>query len=179
MKKKSAVRKLCLLSMLTAITVILAIYATFRVGNQIKIAMKFVTVFITGAVFGPLAAGIVAAVSDVLNAVLVPVGPLLPQITAVEFLYGVIFGLAFYKAKNNKAYYLRAFLCSLAQFLISITLMSYILTRVGYFPSFYAAVTIRMPAALLTFAVHMAAICALEKAVFALKTKEGKNFERY
>jgi len=177
--KHNTVRRLCLLSVLTAITVILAIYATFRVGNQIKIALKFITVFITGAVFGPLPAGLVAAVSDILNAVLVPVGPPLPEITFVEFIYGVIFGLFFYKAKNNRTYYIRGAVCSVLQFLISITAMSFILTRVGYFPSFYTAVIIRMPAAVLTAAVHMAAICVLRKTVFALKLKEGKNLERY
>ena len=55
------------------------------------------SVFLTGTIFGPVAGGVVAAVADVLNSVLFPVGPPLPQITAVEFMCGVIYGLCFYK----------------------------------------------------------------------------------
>lgn len=175
MKKRFSTRKLCLLALCTAITVILAIYATFRIGNQIKIPLKFITVFMTGALFGPLHAGVVAAAADILNAVLVPVGPPLPQITAVEFLYGVIYGAFFYKAADNKFYYLRTLLCCLIQFAISITLMSKILTDVGYFSGFYAALIIRMPAAVVTFLLHMAVLCVLRKVIFRIKdyiTKE-------
>ncbi len=175
MKKRFSTRKLCLLAVFTAITVILAIYATFRIGNQIKIPLKFITVFMTGAIFGAIPAGIVAALADILNAVLVPVGPWLPQITAVEFLYGVIYGAFFYKAADNKFYYLRTLLCCLIQFGVSITLMSKILTDVGYFSSFYAALIIRMPAAIVTFLMHMAVLCALKKIIFRMKnyfTKE-------
>ena len=102
--KNFTVKKTATLGILIAITVLLAIYMTFRVGNQIKIPMKFITIFITGALYGPLSAGIVAAISDLLNAFLVPVGPPLLQITLIEFIGGVVFGLFFYKTKNNKRY---------------------------------------------------------------------------
>lgn len=174
-KQKFTTRKICLLGVFAAITSILGIFATFRIGNQIKIPLKFITVFMTGAIFGPVSGGLVAAIADVLNAVLVPVGPIMPQITAVEFLYGVIYGALFYKAKENYLYYIRATVCCLLQFVISITLMSWILTSVGYFSSFAAAVAIRMPAALVTLALHMIVTCIGRKSVFRLKkfiTKE-------
>lgn len=169
MKKNITTRKICLLGVLAAITAILGIFATFRIGNQIKIPLKFVTVFITGALFGPISGGLVAAIADVLNAVLVPVGPIMPQITAVEFLYGVIFGAFFHKSKDNAFYYLRAVLCCLLQAGISITLMSKILTDIGYFSSFDAALAIRMPAALATLALHLIVICGGRKLIFRLR----------
>ena len=175
MKRKFTTRKICLLGVLAAITAVLGIFATFRIGNQIKIPLKFITVFMTGAIFGPVSGGAVAAVADVLNAVLVPVGPIMPQITAVEFLYGVIYGAFFYKAVENHWYYLRAALCCILQFVISITLMSWILTGIGYFSSFSAAIAIRMPAALVTLALHMFVMCGGRKLIFRLKdfiTKE-------
>ena len=175
MKKRFSTRKLCLLALFTAITVILAIYATFRIGNQIKIPLKFITVFMTGAIFGVIPAGVVAALADILNALLVPVGPPLPQITAVEFLYGIIYGVFFYRALDNKFYYLRALLCCLIQFGISMALMSKILTDVGYFSSFYAALVIRFPAAVITFLLHMAVLCALKKVIFRIKNYISKE----
>ena len=168
---KITTHKLCALALLTAATVILSIFGTFRVGNQIKIPLKFLTVFLTGALYGPIAGGLVGAAGDILNAVLVPVGPLLPQITAVEFLYGAIFGLFFFKAENNGVYYIRAAVCSLLQFLIGITVTTYILVDVGYFSSFGAAVIIRLPAAIATLAMHIFCICIMKKLIFAGKRR--------
>ena len=176
MRQKFNTRKICLLGVLAAITAILGIFATFRIGNQIKIPLKFITVFITGSLFGPVSAGVVALIADVLNAILVPVGPIMPQISAVEFLYGFIYGAFFYKAKDNHAYYLRAVLCCLLQAVISITLMSKILTDIGYFSSFGAAVAIRMSAVLVTLALHLIVTCGGKKFIFSLKRfilKEG------
>ena len=169
--KKFTVKKTATLGIIIAITVLLAIYMTFRVGNQIKIPMKFITIFITGALFGPISAGIVAAIADLLNAFLVPVGPPLLQITIIEFIGGVIFGLFFYKAKNNKFYYLRALLCSLCQFLIGLFITTNVLVGVGYFADFKSAVIIRIGALLLTFAIQMAVLCLSKKFVFILKNR--------
>ncbi len=159
--EKLTVRKLCILAMLTALTVVLAIYCTLRIGNAIKIPFKFVTVFITAVMFGPVWGGVVAGLGDILNALLVPVGPPLLQITAVEFLYGVIFGLFYYR--KSSSYYLRTFLCALVLTLIDITLVSYLLTGVGYFPDFSAAVTIRFTASAIKFAMYIIVCVALKK----------------
>lgn len=169
--KKFTVKKTATLGIIIAITVLLAIYMTFRVGNQIKIPMKFITIFITGALFGPISAGIVAAIADLLNAFLVPVGPPLLQITIIEFIGGVVFGLFFYKAKNNKFYYLRALLCSLCQFLIGLFITTNVLVGVGYFADFKSAVIIRIGALLLTFVIQMAVLCLSKKFVFILKNR--------
>ena len=165
---------MCILAILTALSLILALCATFRVGNQIKISFKFIPVFIAGALYGPVAAGLAAAAGDIINTFLIPVGPWLPQITAIEFIYGALFGLFFYNAKPNRAYYVRALLCALTTFFISITVMTYILVNVGYLPSFWAGAAIRLPAVLLTAAVHIAVCSALRRVVFSLKEREAR-----
>ena len=176
--KKISTKKLCLLAIFTAITVILGVYATFRIGNQIKIPTKFIAVFMTGAIFGPIAGGLVGAVADILNSVLVPVGPPLPQITAVEFMCGVIYGLCFYGVKDNKMYYLRVGLCAFLQFAIGMTIMSKILTDVGYFANFQAACTVRFIPALLSFVLQVVVMCVLKKFIFRIKdyiAKDGRQ----
>ena len=155
--------------MLTALTVILAVFCTFRIGNAIKIPFKFVTVFITAAVYGPVWGGVVGALGDFLNSVLFPVGAPLPQITAVEFLYGVIFGLFFYK-KKGKGYYINSVICAFILTIIDLTLMSYILTSVGYFASFSVAVSIRFTASVVKFFMYII--------VFILLKKYLTSFER-
>ena len=177
-KKKITTKELCLFAVFTAITAILGIYATFRIGNQIKIPTKFISVFFTGVIFGPVAGGVVGAIADVLNSVLFPVGPPLPQITAVEFLCGVVFGLCFYKAKDNKMYYVRAAICGVLQFVVSMTIMSKILADVGYFPNFLTACSVRVIPAVVLLAVQIAVMCIAKKFVFRLKDftkKDGRQ----
>lgn len=166
MKKRISTRKMCLLGLFAAITVILGMFATIRVGNLIKIPFKFITVFVVGAIYGPLSAGIVAAIADFFEALKLGVNPL---ITMVEFLGGVIFGLCFYKAKPNYAYYIRALVCALLQFTISFTLMSLILKFMGIYPTFWSAVWTRMPAMAILFVCHMLVMCGGKRMIFNLK----------
>lgn len=166
------------MGILAAITVVLALCATFRVGTQMKLSLKFISVFISGAVLGPIPAMLIAGVSDIANAFIMPVGPWLWQITLTELLVGYIFGLFFKKAKNNAFFYLRAFLCSLVQALISLFLVTWVLVKLGIMPAFKAAVIIRLPQAVLIFVVYFAVMCLLKKIVFVLKSKEGTYNEK-
>lgn len=158
--EKLNAKKLCILAMLTALTVVLAVYGTFRIGNLIKIPTKFIVVWITAAIFGPVWGGVVAAIGDILNSFLMPVGPWLVQITAVEFLCGFVFGLFFYKRETR--YLLRTVLCALVLTALDIILMSLLLTQVGYFPSFTAAVGIRALASGIKCALYIA-VCLIFK----------------
>lgn len=172
--EKLSVKKMCLLAMLTAVTVVLAIYCTLRVGNAIKIPLKFISVFITAALYGPVWGGVVGALGDILNSFLVPVGPPLPQITAVEFLYGFIFGLFFYKKYEKKSYFLNTVICAVILTVIDIILMSYILTGVGYFPSFSASVSVRFTASLIKFVLYVIVCVILKKYLKAFERIIGK-----
>ena len=177
-KKKITTREICLFAVFTAITTILGIYATFRIGNQIKIPTKFISVFFTGVIFGPVAGGFVGAIADFLNSVLMPVGAPLPQITAVEFLCGVVYGLCFYKAKDNNMYYVRAAICGVLQFVISMTIMSKILADVGYFPNFWTACSVRVIPAVVLMVVQVMTMCVTKKFIFRLKKYITKDDRR-
>lgn len=176
MKEKLTTRKICILGLLTALTVILGMFATFRVGSLIKIPFKFITVFIVGFIYGPLSAGIVAAIADFLEALRLGVNPF---ITMVEFLGGVIFGICFYKAKENRAYYIRAVICALLQFIMSFTVMSFILEKMGIYASFRAAVLMRLPAMIILFALHLIVMCGGRKLVFRFKKQIMGSFKDY
>lgn len=157
---------MCILGLLTAITVILGVFATFRVGSLIKVPMKFISVFIVGVIYGPLSSGIVAATADFIEALRIGVNPL---ITLVEFVCGFIFGACFFNVKDNRGYYIRALICAFLQFLISFTIMSEILTSMGIYASFRSAVWMRLPAMIILFALHMLVMCGGKKLVFRLK----------
>ena len=159
--RRYGLREMCVMALLTAITVLLAIYATFRVGNAIKVPMKFVSVFVTGVFFGPLPAALVGFLGDILNAFLVPVGPPLPQISLIEFISGFIYGLCFYKrTKFSRAYVAAVIFCVLAQGLLDIFVTSFALYGVGYFPSYTVAMTVRFPATILKGVIQSVVLAA-------------------
>ena len=137
-----------------------------------KIPMKFITVFITGVLYGPFAAGSVAAIADLIEASKMGINPM---ITVVEFLCGFVFGLCFYKAKNNKKYYLRVVICSTLQFLIAVFVMSNILAHMGIYAGFKSAVLMRMPQMIILFVIHTVVMCAGKRLVFQLKEFVSKE----
>ncbi len=159
-KKEFAIKRLSILAMLVAITVILAVFCTIRIGNAIKIPLKFITVFITAALYGPICGGVVGALGDILNSFLVPIGIPLPQITIVEFIYGVIMGLFFYK---RQGVYINTVICSVILTLLDIFVVSYILTSVGYFPSVSVAISMRIIASLIKFLIYILVFPILKK----------------
>ena len=157
--QKLSLKELCAVSMLMAITAILAIYCTFRIGNQIKIPLKFISVFIAGFFFGPWIGGLCGAVGDILNILLVPVGTPLPALTVLEFVSGFIYGALFYRQKAFGAgYVIRCTICALLQFSIDMFLSSAVLIHAGIFPSFAIAFPVRLPAGIIKAALCFAVL---------------------
>ena len=62
----SKIKKLCTVSMLIAVSVVLGAYLTVRIGGGIKITFKFVTVFMSAYLFGPIVGGLVGLLSDII-----------------------------------------------------------------------------------------------------------------
>ena len=71
--------------------------------NDIKdIALKELPAYVVIAaiLYGPLARGLVGALSDFIGAVLFPIGTYFPGFTLTSFLMGMIFGLFLYKKQG-------------------------------------------------------------------------------
>ncbi len=155
-----SVRDICTLGLLLAITILLAVFGTFRVGDVVKIPTKFISVFIAAAAFGPVWGGICGAMGDLLNALIAPVGPFLPQITLIEFLSGFAYGMFFMKkAYTRNRFLIMTILCVLVQMFIDMVLTTAILTFwIGYYPGFTAAFFVRLPAGLIKTALQLVLI---------------------
>ena len=164
--KISSVRDLCTLALLIALTVLLGIYATFRVGSAIKIAFKFIPVFITSALFGPFWGGMVGALSDVIAFVVNPVGgAFLPQITIIEFFYGFIYGLFFYKMTSWGGYktMLKIVICVVLQIVVlNLGLTTYMLMPIMQL-DFNSLLVIRAPAAVINMALQLIILSVMSK----------------
>jgi len=98
-KLKFTTRTLTALAMLIAIEVILSRFLSINAWN-IKIGFGFVPVVIAAVLYGPLAGGIVGALSDFIGALLFPIGTYFPGFTLTSFLMGMIFRLFLYKKQG-------------------------------------------------------------------------------
>ena len=98
-KSRFSTRMLTTLALLTAVEIVLSRFLSINAWN-IKIGFNFVPVVVAAILYGPLAAGIVAALGDFIGAILFPIGAYFPGFTLTAFLHGFIFGLFLHKSQG-------------------------------------------------------------------------------
>lgn len=86
------VHTLVLMAVLVATEIVLSRFLSFAVWNM-KIGFAFVPVVAAAVLLGPVRAGVISAVADLLGAVLFPIGTYFPGFTCTAFLTGMVFGL--------------------------------------------------------------------------------------
>lgn len=170
--KIKTVKDLCTLAILIAITVLLAVYCTVRIGSGIKVSFKFISVFVTAALFGPIWGGAVGAIADVIAFFVNPVGgTLLPQITLVEFLYGFVFGLFFFNVGSwqNFKTILRVIFCVIIQIVVlNLGLTTYFLMPLMNM-SFRALLALRAVSALISMVLYLVVLSFMCKYISSFR----------
>lgn len=109
MKKENfSVARLCRLAVLTALQIVLARFVSINTMG-LRIGFSFVPVMLAAYLYGPVSAGLVSALADLLGALLFPSGPFHPGFTAMAFAMGVVSGtLLDLESKNDLRYWLKA-----------------------------------------------------------------------
>ncbi len=100
MNGKLNIKKIIILSMLTAIEVILSRFLSINAWNM-KFSLSFIILMMTGMLFGAFEAGLVGAVSDFIGAILFPTGAYFPGFTLTGLLNGLIFGAFLHKKPDR------------------------------------------------------------------------------
>ena len=97
------IRSLAVVAMLLALRIVLGMFANATLpmfGNTVKLSASFIPIAVTGAMFGPVPAGLVGALGDVLSFVIAPTGgAYFPGFTISGLLTGLIYGLVLYNEK--------------------------------------------------------------------------------
>lgn len=91
MHTKISVKSVSVIGILAAMEIILARFSIHT--WNIKIGFSFVPIVVAAILYGFVAGGLVAAIGDVISAILFPVGAYFPGFTLTAFLTGVVFGL--------------------------------------------------------------------------------------
>lgn len=101
MHTKISAKSVSVIGVLVAMEMILSRFLSIHTWN-LKIGFNFVPIALAGIFYGPVAAGLVAAIGDAFGALLFPVGPYFPGFTLTAFLTGVVFGLFLKKNQSVK-----------------------------------------------------------------------------
>ena len=157
------VRDICILGLLIAITTLLSVFCTFRFGTVGKIPLKFISVFLTAMLYGPVYGGLVAAVGDIMNCILAPSGPIIPQITVIEFISGFTFGLFFLKQHLSRTdYTVRVIFCAFCQLFIDMVITTAVFSLwLGWYSTFLAGFIFRTPAGAIKLVLHITVLIAI------------------
>ncbi len=177
---KLKVRDICILGLLIAITTLLSVFCTFRLGTVVKIPLKFISVFLTAILYGPIYGGLVAAIGDIMNCILAPSGPIIPQITVIEFISGFTFGLFFLKDNLSRTNYsVRVIICAFCQMFIDMVITTAVFSLwLGWYATFTAGFIVRTPAGLIKLILNIVlplAIYPLTITLERLKSKEASK----
>lgn len=82
--------------LLIAVQVVLSRFCSIAAWN-FKLGFGFVPIVVAALLYGPVCAATVAGVSDLLGAVLFPIGPFFPGYTLTAVLRGTVYGAFLYK----------------------------------------------------------------------------------
>lgn len=99
MKSHKRLRLVCFSAVLIAIEVVLNRFFSINTLG-LKIGFSFVPIVIAAMLFGAVRAGIIYGVSDIIGAILFPIGPYCPGFTVSAVLMGSIYGLFLYKKQR-------------------------------------------------------------------------------
>ena len=95
---KTNTRTLAHVAILITIEIVLSRFLSISTP-VVKIGFAFVPVVICAMLYGPFWAGVVGGLSDIIGAILFPIGMYFPGFTISSILSGVIYGLFLYKGK--------------------------------------------------------------------------------
>ena len=100
-KQMSMTHRLVLMAMFAAVQIVLSRFLSINLWN-LKIGFSFIPVVIAGILLGPVSAGLVGLVSDVIGATLFPIGTFFPGFSLTSFITSFGYGCFLYKNQSMK-----------------------------------------------------------------------------
>lgn len=156
-------------AMLLAICLVLSYFGnisiTFLGTNVIKLSFTMIPIALAAMLYGPVPAGIIGALSDIIGFMLAPMGAYIPGFTISMLLIGFVYGVAFYAEKQTV---LRTVITqAVVSAFISVLLGSlWFVLFYGFTPA--AALSVRGIKELVMYPINVALIFGIIKAVSKL-----------
>ena len=168
-KRKITTKDLCVIAMLIAVTAVLGfVSGKLRIGTFSKFSFNFISVYFTAVLFGPVVAGLVGVAGDFVSAI--GTGPYIWMIGLIEFIYGYIFGILFYrkpgKTETHVSFIIKSLAATLIIAAVDIFMKSYVLMNVGFAANpLSAAIAMRLPMIAVMAIIRFVVLLVMEKSV--------------
>ena len=165
MLKKETIKAMTICGMLIALDVVLARFLSVNTPIT-RVGFSFVAVAAAAYLYGPIAAALVHGISDVIGALLFPLGPYFPGYTLTAVLIGVCYGFCFRKSSR----FSRVLLGTAAQTACSLFLTAVWITITSTKGAAYGAVLLgRLPQVAVMAAVQLLLLPPLLKLMDRIK----------
>lgn len=92
------IRNILLVGLFIAFEVIFTRFLSVE-NTIVRISFEFLPIAISAILFGPVTAGVAAAIADILGMLIFPKGPYFPGFTVSAFISGYLYGVILYKKK--------------------------------------------------------------------------------
>lgn len=99
MRNRDRIKFICFAAILIAIEIVLNRFLSINTAG-LKIGFSFVPIIIAAVLFGPVRAGIIYCIADIVGAILFPIGPYFPGFSICAFLMGMTYGAFLYKKEK-------------------------------------------------------------------------------
>ncbi|MBR3302137.1 MAG: folate family ECF transporter S component [Firmicutes bacterium] len=170
-KTRISTKMLVTLAMLLALEIVLSRMLSIRTPIT-TIGFGFVPLVMAGILFGPVPAAIVAALADILGALLFPIGAYYPPLTITSILVGLTYGFFLFKKSfdpKKASDWIRVVLCVVVrQGIWALLLQSFWLSKLQGI-TWGQSIAMRVPQVLILAAVEIIIIPILIKVADMLK----------
>lgn len=97
-------KKLIIMSLMVAISVILTRFLSIMIGNSIRLSFGYIPIIISGILTGPIGGALTGIASDLLGMLIRAQGGYFPGFTLSYALVGLIPGLIFYRSIQQQTF---------------------------------------------------------------------------
>ena len=150
-------KKIVIVAMLVAFDVIFSRLLAFNVLIA-KVGLGFAATAVCAMLYGPVWAGVCAALADLVGALLFPTGAYFPGFTATAAMTGVIYGLFLYKSRPNLK---RCFLASLTNSLAVTLVINSLMIHFVFGPELVPLIATRSAETLIMLALQTVVMTAI------------------
>ena len=152
--KSIKTKDLVMLALLIGLNIVLSRLVPLINLWNMKISLTFVTLLIAGYLYGPLGAGLVGGVGDLIGSLLFPIGAYNPLFTLTAVISGVIFG--FFR-HDNLSFTNTILACIINQIGVSLLLNTWFIA-ITYNASFKALLSTRIIQAIVVLVIEVIVI---------------------
>ena len=170
----SKTKKMILSAMLLAVSIILSRFISIKT-QLLVISLNFIPIMLAGIWLGPKYSTLIAALSDLIGALLFPFGTYFPGFTLSAAITGLIYGLFLYKKSaevmKDSKFIIRLIISSLLALGIVGLLITPLWLHILYGSAFIVAVSSRIITQLIMLPIQVVTIFLLDKSLRPITNK--------